>query len=361
MIKSRAKHNFAKECEDAINKQINVELQAAYDYMAFFTYFDRDYVSFPKAAEFFRKASHEKREHAEKLAKYQNKRGGRVQYSDIQCPTKTEFTGLEDAMDTALSMETAVNEQQIQEKVTSVAAASAAVRLNIHKGKSKILRFNTTYNSRITLDGEDLEDVKTFTYLSSIIDEHGASDADMNTRIGKARAAYLQLKNIWNSQQLPVNQYQDPSGGRNREEALEVDKTNIKECTKLRRKASPHMESSRLKEKRTTKEYITPRNGDRPEKNVQESGEIRTEGSGKSELKNAWSAAYAPLGLTGSLLKLHEIAVMNNDPALTDFIESQYLHEQEDAIKRFTDYLTETDRVGSGLGQYLFDKITLKE
>ncbi|CAH8522456.1 unnamed protein product [Schistosoma curassoni] len=107
---SKARQNFAKECEDAINKQINVELQAAYDYMAFFTYFDRDDVSFPKAAEFFRKASHEEREHAEKLAKYQNKRGGRVQYSDIKCPTKTEFSGLEDAMNTALSMEKAVNE-----------------------------------------------------------------------------------------------------------------------------------------------------------------------------------------------------------------------------------------------------------
>ncbi|VDP35456.1 unnamed protein product [Schistosoma margrebowiei] len=96
----------------------------------------------------------------------------------------------------------------MQEKTTSVAAASVAVGLSIHKGKSKILRYNTTYNSRITLDGEDLEDVKTFTYLSSIIDEHGASDADGKTRIGKARAAYLQLKNIWNSKQLPINQHQ---------------------------------------------------------------------------------------------------------------------------------------------------------
>ncbi|CAH8480848.1 unnamed protein product [Schistosoma turkestanicum] len=169
---SRARQNFATECEDAINKQINVELQAAYDYMAFFTYFDRDDVSFPKAAEFFRKVSREEHEHAEKLAKYQNKRGGRVQYSDIKCPTKIEFTDLEDAINTALSMEKAVNE---------------------------------------------------------------------------------------------------------------------------------------------------------------------------------------------SLLKLHEVASKNNDPALTDFIESEFLHEQEDAIKQFADYLTEIQRVGKGLGEYLFDKLTLTE
>ncbi|VDP78768.1 unnamed protein product [Schistosoma curassoni] len=34
-------------------------------------------------------------------------------------------------------------QQQMQEKTISVAAASAAVGLNIHKGKSKILRYNT--------------------------------------------------------------------------------------------------------------------------------------------------------------------------------------------------------------------------
>ncbi|VDP34793.1 unnamed protein product [Schistosoma margrebowiei] len=89
--------------------------------------------------------------------------------------------------------------------LTTRAAFSAAVGLNIHKGKSWILRYNTTCTNPITIDGEDLEDVKSFTYLSSIIDEHGGSDADIKARIGKARAAYLRLKNIWNSKQLVTN------------------------------------------------------------------------------------------------------------------------------------------------------------
>ncbi|VDP02283.1 unnamed protein product [Schistosoma mattheei] len=77
-------------------------------------------------------------------------------------------------------------------------------------------------------DAETLEDVESFTYLGSIIDEqegsdadvkvrigkarlgsiideHGGSDADVKARIGKARAAFLQLKNIWNSKQLSTN------------------------------------------------------------------------------------------------------------------------------------------------------------
>ncbi|VDP27836.1 unnamed protein product [Schistosoma mattheei] len=50
-----------------------------------------------------------------------------------------------------------------------------------------------------------MEDVESFTYLGSIIDEQGGSDAGVKARIGKARAAFLQLKDIWNSKQLSTN------------------------------------------------------------------------------------------------------------------------------------------------------------
>ncbi|VDO84634.1 unnamed protein product [Schistosoma curassoni] len=71
-------------------------------------------------------------------------------------------------------------------------------------GKSRFSDI-TACNNRITLDGEDLKDAKTFTYWGSIIGECGGSDADVKARIGKARAAYLQLNNIWNSKQLSTN------------------------------------------------------------------------------------------------------------------------------------------------------------
>ncbi|VDP60781.1 unnamed protein product [Schistosoma curassoni] len=93
----------------------------------------------------------------------------------------------------------------MKEKTTSVAAASEVVGLYIHKGKSKDLRYNTACSNPITIDGEDSEDVKSFTNLGSIIDEHGGSDVDVKARIGKARTAYLQLRNIWNSKQLSTN------------------------------------------------------------------------------------------------------------------------------------------------------------
>ncbi|VDP41384.1 unnamed protein product [Schistosoma mattheei] len=123
----------------------------------------------------------------------------------IQWISRTNLDDLDIAGDLALLSHT---RKQMQEKTTSVAVVSAAVGLNIHKGKNRILRYNTPYTNPITTDGEDLADVSTFTYLSSIIDEQGGSDADVEARIGRARAAYLQLKNIWNSKGLSVNQHQ---------------------------------------------------------------------------------------------------------------------------------------------------------
>ncbi|VDO48660.1 unnamed protein product [Schistosoma margrebowiei] len=84
----------------------------------------------------------------------------------------------------------------MQMKTTNVAAASAAVGINIHKGKKNVLRYNTTCSNQITIDGEDLEVIKTSTYLTSIMDEHGRSDTDVKAWIGKARVPYLLLKNI---------------------------------------------------------------------------------------------------------------------------------------------------------------------
>ncbi|VDP49575.1 unnamed protein product [Schistosoma mattheei] len=51
------------------------------------------------------------------------------------------------------------SQQQMQEKTTRITAASAAVVLNIHKGKNKIIRCNTACTNPITIDGEDLEDL----------------------------------------------------------------------------------------------------------------------------------------------------------------------------------------------------------
>lgn len=62
-----------------------------------------------------------------------------------------------------------------------------------------------------------------------------------------------------------------------------------------------------------------------------------------------------------SLLDLHAVATSNNDAQFADFIETHYLTEQVEAIKKLADYVTTLRRVGGGLGEYLFDKHTLQE
>ncbi|KAH9595657.1 Laminin subunit gamma-1 [Schistosoma haematobium] len=90
-------------------------------------------------------------------------------------------------------------------KTTSVATVSASMSINIHNRKINISKYNTENTNPITLDGETLEDVESFTYLGSIIDEQGGSDTDVKVRIGEARAALLQMKNIWHSKQFSTN------------------------------------------------------------------------------------------------------------------------------------------------------------
>jgi len=57
-----------------------------------------------------------------------------------------------------------------------------------------------------------------------------------------------------------------------------------------------------------------------------------------------------------SLLNIHNIAAENSDPQLCDFLETHYLEEQVKAIKELSDHLTNIERVGTGLGEFIFDK-----
>ncbi|VDO83331.1 unnamed protein product [Schistosoma margrebowiei] len=67
----------------------------------------------------------------------------------IQWTSRMQLDDLDFADDLALLSQ---SQQQMQEKSTSVAAASAAIGLNIHKGKSKVLRYNSACTNPITID-----------------------------------------------------------------------------------------------------------------------------------------------------------------------------------------------------------------
>ncbi|RXM36213.1 Ferritin, heavy subunit [Acipenser ruthenus] len=109
-MSSQVRQNFHQDCEAAINRQINLELYASYVYLSMSYYFDRDDVALHNFAKFFKHQSHEEREHAEKLMKQQNQRGGRIFLQDVRKPERDEWgSGLE-ALECALQLEKSVNQ-----------------------------------------------------------------------------------------------------------------------------------------------------------------------------------------------------------------------------------------------------------
>lgn len=94
---------------------------------------------------------------------------------------------------------------QMQNKTEKLLHESKQMGLNIHKGKTKILKVNDNCNEPVKLEQEPIEEVETFTYLGSIVDKLGGTDADIKKRISKARAVFIQLKNIWKSKEIGRN------------------------------------------------------------------------------------------------------------------------------------------------------------
>jgi ferritin heavy chain len=90
--------------------QVNMELRASYIYSSMAFYFDRDDISLPGLSKFFLKSSEEEREHAHKLMKYMNSRGGRVFLQDIKKPEADEWGTALDALQMALKLEKEVNQ-----------------------------------------------------------------------------------------------------------------------------------------------------------------------------------------------------------------------------------------------------------
>jgi Ferritin-like domain len=67
-------------------------------------------VALPGMHKYFRDASDEEREHAQKLMKYMNQRGGRIVLQDVKAPGLDEEMTAVDAMTKALELEKTVNE-----------------------------------------------------------------------------------------------------------------------------------------------------------------------------------------------------------------------------------------------------------
>ena len=117
----------------------------------------------------------------------------------IQWTLWTQLDDLDFADDLALLSH---NRNQMQDKTTRLAATSMSTGLKIHRGKTELLKINTSAQEPVTVCGEPIKEVQSFTYLGSVVDKQGGTDRDVVSRIGKARAAFIMLKNIWASKKI---------------------------------------------------------------------------------------------------------------------------------------------------------------
>ncbi|XP_054548282.1 succinate--hydroxymethylglutarate CoA-transferase isoform X11 [Talpa occidentalis] len=110
---SQVRQNYHQDSEAAINRQINLELYSSCVYLSMSYYFDRD-VALKNFAKYFLHQSHEEREHAEKLMKLQNQRGGRIFLQDIKKPDRDDWENGLNAMECALHLEKSVNQSLLE-------------------------------------------------------------------------------------------------------------------------------------------------------------------------------------------------------------------------------------------------------
>ncbi|WP_411025222.1 ferritin family protein, partial [Salmonella sp. s54836] len=91
--------NFHPESEEGINKQINTELYAFYNYLSLAYYFQRYDVALPGFHKTFKKRSQEELEHAQMFMEYQNQRGGSIVLQPLNKPSKDKWGTTVEAME----------------------------------------------------------------------------------------------------------------------------------------------------------------------------------------------------------------------------------------------------------------------
>ncbi|RUS24559.1 ferritin-like superfamily, partial [Jimgerdemannia flammicorona] len=105
---SLAKQNYSNASEEAVNQQINTELQASLVYLSMAAWAGSVNVALPGLEKYFRESCEEERAHAQLLINYQNMRGGRVVLRALQAP-ELDWGSAKNAVESSLQLEKDVN------------------------------------------------------------------------------------------------------------------------------------------------------------------------------------------------------------------------------------------------------------
>lgn len=109
-ISSQVRQNYDRECEEAVNKFIQLQLYSSYAYTSMAFYFDRDDVALGNFKRYFLSKSYNCKANAEMFMFLQNKRGGNLIFHDIARPDRDNWEGGVQAMECALHLEMTINQ-----------------------------------------------------------------------------------------------------------------------------------------------------------------------------------------------------------------------------------------------------------
>ncbi|KAG5875788.1 hypothetical protein JTB14_023536 [Gonioctena quinquepunctata] len=105
------RHEFHRETEDIINRQVTEEFKAAFSYLSIACYFGRSEIALPGCQGYFMNMYTEELTHALVLANYLLMRGGYVVLSPIDVPEDQDWKSISNAFVVALEMEKMVKER----------------------------------------------------------------------------------------------------------------------------------------------------------------------------------------------------------------------------------------------------------
>ena len=92
----------------------------------------------------------------------------------------------------------------IQKKVDRLNKHSKAIEMKTSIKKTKLMRYNAKDQTPLSIDGKDVEDVDSLTYLGSIVNKTGGAEQDITARVGKARSSFNKLTKVWKSSQYSI-------------------------------------------------------------------------------------------------------------------------------------------------------------
>ncbi|CAH8852731.1 unnamed protein product [Trichobilharzia szidati] len=96
----------------------------------------------------------------------------------------------------------------MQVKSNKLAEEAAKIGLQVNIDKTEVMKIPGQHQQQqpttISINGRNLKETTSFTYLGSIVSTTGGTDEDIKARIGKARQVFISLKSMWRSTALSM-------------------------------------------------------------------------------------------------------------------------------------------------------------